>query len=66
MIYKKKLIKAKSLKAFGGKPFVTIPRNAVVGDSLDSDKGKVLDLSILNIDIMQTAYIRSLMQEPRS
>lgn len=66
MIYKKKLIKAKSLKAFGGKPFITIPKNAVVGDSLDSDKGKVLDLSFLNIDILQTAYIQSLLHDPES
>lgn len=66
MIYKKKLIKAKSLKAFGGKPFITIPKNAIVGDSSDSDKGKVLDLSFLNIDIVQTAYIQSLMSGPAS
>lgn len=60
MIYKKKLIKAKSLKAFGGKPFITIPKNAIVGDSSDSNEGKSIDLSFLNIDIMQTAYIQNL------
>lgn len=66
MIYKKKLIKAKSLKAFGGKPFITIPRNAAVGDSSDSNEGKSIDLSFLNIDIMQTAYGQSLLPDPES
>lgn len=57
MLYKKKLIKAKSLKAFGGKPFITIPKNAIVGDSSDSNEGKSIDLSFLNIDILHTDYI---------
>ena len=65
MLYKKKLIKAKSLKAFGGKPFITIPKNAIVRDSSDSDKGKVIDLSFLNIDIVQTTYMLSLIPGPK-